>query len=128
MSFSLNIAPTQRAGSRFIAKVRKAMLMAALDEKKNGVSQTSIAKALGVDKAVVSRLLRGQSNLTLRTIGEIAHVLGYEPEFKMRPIHIKGNRPNLTKPPETTVTKASRVPTESTAITNSREVKISVGR
>ncbi|MGH6761364.1 MAG: helix-turn-helix domain-containing protein [Phyllobacterium sp.] len=84
MSYKLRIPPKDRASGRFIALVRKALISAAMDEK--GVSQQSIANKLGVNRSVVNRLLRGESNLTLRSIGELAWALEYKPSFKLEKI------------------------------------------
>lgn len=82
MSYELKIDPKQRAAGRFIGSVRKALISAALNEKeKNGITQQEIANRLGVNRSVINRLLRGQGNLTLRTVAEIASVLGYVPKL-----------------------------------------------
>lgn len=82
MSYELNIDPKRRAAGRFIGSVRKELIGAALDEKTNNrVTQQTIANRLGVNKSVISRLLRGESNLTLRTIAELAWALGYVPRL-----------------------------------------------
>lgn len=85
MSYELKIDPKKRAASRFIGKVRKALIMAALDEKAaTGVNQQKLAAALGVNRSVINRMLKGESNLTLRSVGELAWALGYEPEITMK--------------------------------------------
>lgn len=84
MSYELKIDPKKRAGSRFIAKVRKEVVAAAIDEKSaSGLTQQDLANALGVHRSVITRLLKGDANLTLRSIGELAWALGWEPIFKM---------------------------------------------
>lgn len=85
MSFELKIDPKKRAAARFIGKVRKALISAAIDEKqKSGITQQVIAEAIGVNKSVVSRMLKGESNLTLRSVGELAWALGWDPEFTLK--------------------------------------------
>lgn len=87
MSYELKIDPKHRAAGRFIGKVRKALVLAALDEKRaSGITQKKVADALGRDRSVVNRLLRGEANLTLRTVAEIAWALGWEPEFSLKKI------------------------------------------
>ena len=84
MSFEFNINAKDRAAGRFIGAVRKALLKAALEEKqRSGVTQQAMAAKLGVNRSVINRLLRGEANLTLRTIGEIAWALGRKPRFKL---------------------------------------------
>lgn len=85
MSYELKIDPKSRAGGRFIGQVRKALVSAAIDEKKEtGISQQQIASRLGVNRSVINRLLRGEANLTLRSVAEIAWALGWEPVFTLR--------------------------------------------
>src|SRR5687768_14436779 len=82
MSFKLKISPKDRASARFIANVQRAIIECALHEKKtNGVSQQMIANRLGVNRSVVNRILRGESNLTLRSIGELSWALGHVPSI-----------------------------------------------
>jgi len=85
MSYELKIDPKKRAASRFIGKVRKALISAAIEEKElSGISQKDIAEAIGVHKSAVSRMLKGESNLTLRSVGELAWALGWDPDFSLK--------------------------------------------
>lgn len=85
MSYELKIDPKKRAASRFIGKVRKALVSAVVDEKEeSGINQQKLASTLGVHRSVINRMLKGESNLTLRSIGELAWALGWEPEFNMK--------------------------------------------
>lgn len=85
MSYELKIDPKSRAAGRFIGQVRKALVSAAIDEKKETkISQQQIASKLGVNRSVINRLLRGEANLTLRSVAEIAWALGWEPVFSLR--------------------------------------------
>jgi transcriptional regulator with XRE-family HTH domain len=45
---------------------------------KEGVSRKELAERLGKTKGFVSQLLNGGRNLTLRTVADILHVLGYK--------------------------------------------------
>ena len=86
MSFELKISPKDRAAGRFIGTVRKALIKAALDEKdRSGITQQAIAQKLNVNRSVVNRLLRGDSNLTLRSVAEIAWALELKPVFELEP-------------------------------------------
>jgi len=85
MSYELKIDPKKRAASRFIGKVRKALVSAAIDEKgMSGINQQKLAAALGVNRSMITRMLKGESNLTLRSVGELAWALGWEPEFTLK--------------------------------------------
>jgi len=46
--------------------------------EKEGVSRKKLADRLGKSKGFVSQLLNGGRNLTLRTVADILHVLGYK--------------------------------------------------
>lgn len=45
------------------------------------VTKADLAKRLGKSKAFVTQVLRGQSNMTLRTLSDLADVLGYTVEL-----------------------------------------------
>lgn len=80
MSYKLKISPKERVSGRFLAQVRKALISTALSE---GASQQSIATKLDVNRSVINRLLRGDKNLTIRSIGELAWALDYKPTFSL---------------------------------------------
>ena len=46
--------------------------------EKEGISRKELADRLGKSKGFVSQLLNGGRNLTLRTVADILHVLGYK--------------------------------------------------
>lgn len=85
MSYELKIGAKDRFAGRFIGAVRKALMRAAMAEKKvSGLSQQSIASKLGINRSVINRILKGEFNLTLRSVAEIAWALGWEIEFSLR--------------------------------------------
>lgn len=87
MSFSIKITPKDRATGRFMSRVHRALIKAINKSKEeNKMTQVQIADALGVDKSVVTRILNGEGNLTLKTIGDISWVMGLQPEFSFQPI------------------------------------------
>jgi hypothetical protein len=45
--------------------------------EKEGVSRSDLAKRIGKSKAYVTQVLRGQSNMTLRTLSDLSYALGY---------------------------------------------------
>ena len=92
MSYELKINQKDRAAGRFIGAVRKALLLAALDEKeRSGITQQSIAEKLNVNRSVINRLLRGDANLTLRSVGELAWALGRKPSFELSEPYVAKN-------------------------------------
>jgi transcriptional regulator with XRE-family HTH domain len=81
----LKISSKNRAAGRFIGAVRKALISAAIQEKReSGLTQAVVAQKLGVHRSVINRLLRGSANLTLRSVAEIAWALGWEIVFQLR--------------------------------------------
>lgn len=84
MSFKLQMSPRDKASARFIAAVQKAIVEIALAEKeKTKITQQEIAKRLGVNRSVINRMLKGEANLTLRSVAEFAWALGYTPSFEL---------------------------------------------
>lgn len=45
------------------------------------ISRTELAKRIGKSKAYVTQVLRGQNNMTLRTLSDFANALGYDVEL-----------------------------------------------
>lgn len=58
--------------------------------EKEGVSRKELADRLGKTKGFVSQLLNGGRNLTLRTVADILHVLGYKVSLTPHKIEQKG--------------------------------------
>jgi transcriptional regulator with XRE-family HTH domain len=50
--------------------------------EKEKISRTELADRLGKSKGFISQLLNGGRNLTLRTVADILHVLGYKVVLK----------------------------------------------
>lgn len=100
MSYELKIDPKKRAAGRFIGTVRKALILAAIEEKeKNGLTQQKVAQCLGVNRSVINRMLRGEENLTLRSVAELAWAMGWEPDFRLSPKAAdRGNSPSELAP------------------------------
>jgi len=53
---------------------------------KEGVSRKELAERLGKTKGFVSQLLNGGRNLTLRSVADILHVLGYKASLNLQKI------------------------------------------
>ncbi len=85
MSFTLKLSPRRRAAGRFIGRVRDELVRAFLEAKaERGLTQRQLADDLGVDRARVSRALKGEENLTLRSVAEFASALDREIVFSLR--------------------------------------------
>jgi hypothetical protein len=55
------------------------------------LTQAAVARALEVDRSVIHRQLKGEENLTLSRVAELAWALGKKPEFILKPIEAQGN-------------------------------------
>lgn len=83
-SLQITISPDKRAAARFIGSVRRAIQKAYVEEqRKHGVSQSDIARALKVHRSVINRELRGMKDMTLGRVGQFAWVLGRKPKFSL---------------------------------------------
>lgn len=85
MSSLFSITPKERDGSAAVHSFNKVLvseLLAAL--RAQDISRAELADRLGVDKSYVSRLLKGNSNPTPRTLGEILGALDAEPVLSVR--------------------------------------------
>ena len=84
-SFQLTITPSRREATRFINNVRRSIQKALIEERrKSGLTQSEIARRIGVHRSVINREIRGQKDLTLGRVAELAYALGREPTFEMR--------------------------------------------
>src|SRR5215469_16939938 len=84
MSFQTTISPTRRSAARFILRVRRALQQAYVEEyRKRGLTQSDIARELKVHRSVINRELRGEQDITLGRVAELAHVLGRKPSFSL---------------------------------------------
>ena len=75
-----------------------------------GASRAELARRLGLNKSVLTRRLKGTSNMTLKTIADLAWVLGRNIEFAM-PKPADGNN-HAVPEPQTTVTRVSESATD----------------
>ena len=72
------------SAARFVGDVKEEIAIAFLQElAERKLTKADIARALGVNRSVVSRILNGTAPLELRTIGQLAWALGRDPQFKL---------------------------------------------
>jgi DNA-binding transcriptional regulator LsrR (DeoR family) len=83
MSFQITISPNRKAAARFVTAVRRAIQKAYTEEQESGLTQTTIARALGVHRSVINRELRGKKDLTLGRVAELAWAMDRIPTFAM---------------------------------------------
>jgi transcriptional regulator with XRE-family HTH domain len=67
--------------------------------EKENTSRKELAERLGKTKGFVSQLLNGGRNLTLRTVADILHVLGYKVSLVPQKLEIQ-QRQQQVRPPE----------------------------
>lgn len=88
--FNLNISAKDRATGRFMGRVNRALVKAVITAKRErNLTQSQIAEQMEVDKSTITRIINGQGNLTLRTIGEISWVLGLRPDITFSKVQHK---------------------------------------
>lgn len=84
MSYRFSIDPKNRLIGRWVTSVIDAIQRAYAEEADSrGLTQAEIARVLDIDRSVVNRRLTGETNLTLRSIGELAYALGRTPRFSL---------------------------------------------
>lgn len=76
MSSNPHLSKRRRTFVRLVGEIQHA-LNAALEEEheKRGLTRSQIARALGRDKAFVTRKLAGMSNMTIETLADLAYAL-----------------------------------------------------
>jgi hypothetical protein len=83
-SYQIAIDPHRRAAARFVGQVRRALQKAFIEEqKKRGLSQAEIARALKVHRSVINRELKGFKDITLGRVGELAWAMERQPFFSI---------------------------------------------
>ena len=78
-SYRISVSPSRRAASRFVAQVRRLLLSTLAEERKNGITQSSIARDIGVHRSVINRELQGISDISLGRVAELAVAMGRTP-------------------------------------------------
>lgn len=70
MSYQLKIDKRSLKQSRFISALARAIQTELIN---SGMTQQEVAEKLGVDRAVVNKRIRGDANLTSRSIADFAY-------------------------------------------------------
>lgn len=78
-SFRLSITPKRRAAVRFVGQVRRSLQKALADNPE--INQAGIARALEVDRSVITKQLRGERDISLSRVGELAWAMGVEAQL-----------------------------------------------
>ena len=96
MSYRMQISPRSRKAARFISGVHKQLQSAYIRAAKRGVTQQEIATSLEVDRSTVNKRILGQSNLTLRSISDLAWAMGENVRLVIEPADREGR--NFAEP------------------------------
>jgi len=84
MPFQMKNDPKARKAGRFIYSVQKELQNALIA---SGLKQQEVAEKLDVNRSVVNKLLLGETNLTLRTIADLAWAMDAEVVLSIKPRH-----------------------------------------
>lgn len=91
-SYQIFLTRHERAAGRFIAMVRRALQQALAEEHAaRGVTQSSIASALGVNRSVIHRQIMGLEDISLGRVAAIAEELGRTAAFSLTKLENAGN-------------------------------------
>lgn len=83
MSYQIKIDPRASKAGRFISAVHREIQKAF---SKSGLKQNDLAKMLDIDRSTINRQLLGQSNLTLRSISDLAWAMDCRLNFSLTPL------------------------------------------
>jgi transcriptional regulator with XRE-family HTH domain len=97
-SFRIAISPSRRVAGRFVASVRRAVQQALVEEN---LTQSDIARTLGVHRSVISREIRGYKDITLGRVAELAFALGRKPSFALEKPQVSEGANNVPPQVET---------------------------
>lgn len=83
-SFQISITPSRRAAARFILDVRRKLQKALADENnKSKLTQSDIARTIGVHRSVINREMKGYKDMTLGRLAELAFAMERVPRFDL---------------------------------------------
>lgn len=84
-SFRFDIGGRSRFAGRLLGRVRGELLRALAERKsESGLSQQELAQKLDLHRSAINKQLSGESNLTLRSLADIAWALDMEIVFEIR--------------------------------------------
>lgn len=108
-SFQISITPSRREAARFVNRVRRSFQKALTEEnKKRGLTQSDIARTIGVHRSVINREIRGFKDITAGRMAELAFALGRKPIFDLPVVAVRPGA-NAAAPPITTKVEVSEV-------------------
>ena len=95
MSYKFKISPKRKLYAALIGDVHQELYDAfARRAKKDGLTKSALAEKLEINKSLVTRKLNRTSNLSIRSLAELAWALDYLPKFSMTALEdINSNQP-----------------------------------
>lgn len=79
MSYRMQVDPKSRKAARFISRLQRTIQRSLIA---SGMTQQQVADALNVNRSVINKRLKGNANLTARSIAEFAYVFDKDIEIK----------------------------------------------
>jgi transcriptional regulator with XRE-family HTH domain len=98
-SFHFDIGSRARHAGRFIGRVRGELLRALSQRKsESGLPQQTLAEKLGIQRSLINQQLAGETNLTLRSLADLAWAMDMEISFELKEPTAKAgqNQPTST--------------------------------
>ena len=88
-SFQITIPANRRAAARLIGDVHRSLLTAFGQKSDEGLTQSEIARMLGVHRSVINRELRGAKDMTIGRVGELAWAMGKKAVLTLEDVRAK---------------------------------------
>jgi transcriptional regulator with XRE-family HTH domain len=82
--YRFDIDARSRKAGRLIGRIRSELLKALTEEKRAGLTQQELARRLELGRSALNRQLSGESNLSLRSLADLAWALDREIAFELR--------------------------------------------
>ena len=82
--FRFDIGERARTSGRLIGRVRRELLKAITEEKRDGLTQQELARRLETRRSDINRQLSGEAEITLRSLADLAWALDREVTVELR--------------------------------------------
>jgi transcriptional regulator with XRE-family HTH domain len=82
--FRFDINARSRTAGRFVGRVRRELLRAVTEQKQAGLTQQELARRLESGRSNINRQLSGETEITLRSLADLAWALDREITFELR--------------------------------------------
>lgn len=96
--FDFDLSEKDMAGADHVMRVGRQLVAAFVRKaREDKITKSELARRLDLDKAGISRMLSGNANLTLRSVGELCWAIGVRPELKLVDEEQPADRSNLAQ-------------------------------